>query len=245
MEASDTARRQDFADAGKSRGISESVKATWDLREVVARAARELVVNNPFLHKYVDATSPSVNLSSNSVLLWSMSAVRGSLANAVSDSHQEFDKFSKEEKESALEGAPQSIGGFIDALVERVPIFQQLIDKSATPAVFRKQRGGCVLMRGAGFGLLMRAYRYAGVNGIPWSAMADRLAQVDWFLFPSDQLKIQVPPERVFSFLKENAAPAWFKLVVVNPGDGTWRLKGTNDNLDAAFAEMITPAAAE
>jgi hypothetical protein len=82
FEASSDMQHQDFTDLAKSKPVTESVKATWDLRNIVVKAARDLVLGNAFLHKYVDATSPSVNLSSNSVLIWSISAVRGSLINA-------------------------------------------------------------------------------------------------------------------------------------------------------------------
>jgi DNA-sulfur modification-associated len=243
FEASSDMQHQDFTDLAKSKPVTESVKATWDLRNIVVKAARGLVLGNTFLHQYVDATSPSVNLSSNSTLIWSMSAVRGSLINAFCARIEDFDKLTQPEKTKLLADAPVSIGAFFDELVARVPIFQQLMNGSSTPAVFRKQLGGCVLMRGAGFGILMRAFRYATTNSISLADMADYLAKVDWFLLPfdwTDQLASTVTSP--YDFLRDNAKPAWFKMVAVNAGSNTWRLKGTNENLDAAFQVLMAPA---
>jgi hypothetical protein len=242
FESSSDQQHQDFTDLGKAKPITESVKATWDLRNIVVKAARGLVLGNSFLHQYVDATSPSVNLSSNSVLAWSMSAVRGSLINAYCQRVEDFDKLSQAEKTKMMAEAPVMIGKFFDELVTRVPIFQQLLDGSATPAVFRKQLGGCVLMRGAGFGILMRAYRYAQENKISLADMADYLAKVDWFLLPFDWTEeVAATVASPYEFLRDNAKPAWFKMVAVNAGSNTWRLKGTNENLDAAFQVLMSP----
>jgi hypothetical protein len=244
FESSSDMQHQDFTDLAKSKPVTESVKATWDLRNIVVKAARGLVLGNAFLHQYVDATSPSVNLSSNSALAWSMSAVRGSLINAYCVRIEDFDKLSREDKTKLMEAAPAEIGAFVDELVKRVPILRQLTDGSATPAVFRKQMGGCVLMRGAGFGILMRAFRYARENGISLAAMAERMAQVDWFLLPFDWTdELAATVNSPYDFLRENAKPAWFQMVAVNAGSNTWRLKGTNENLDAAFQVLMKPPA--
>lgn len=253
MEESDDARHQDFADAGKSRGISESVKATWDLRDVVSRSAAELVKGNAFLHRYVDATSPSVNLSTNSALIWSMSAVRGSLSSAFWRRQEEFAKASLEDKRAALAGSPAKISAFFDVLAKQLPQFRQLLEDAemvavakvngaqipahVTPASYRKERGGCVLMRGAGFGILMRAYRFAAQAGMKHGDMAGRLAKVDWFMLKEPEPDLT--PSELYQWLSKNAHSAWFKLVAFNPGTGSWRMKGTNDNLDVAFEEIV------
>ena len=244
FESSADVQHQDFTDLAQAKPVSESVKATWNVRNIVVKAAKALVLGNGFLSKYVDATSPSVNLSSNSVLIWSMSAVRGSLINAYCQRVEDFDKLDKREKTEKMEAAPHEIGQFIDMLVARIPIFQQLMDGSATPAVFRKQLGGCVLMRGAGFGILMRAFRFAMENGVALHDMADRLAAVDWFLLSFDWTQdLQAQVTSPYEFLRDNAKPAWFKMVAINPGNNTWRLKGTNENLDAAFQVLMAPPA--
>ena len=244
FEASSDMQKQDFTDLAKSKPVTESVKATWDLRNIVVKAARGLVLGNAFLHKYVDATSPSVNLSSNSSLLWSMSAVRGSLINAYCARIEDFDKMTQIDKTKLIESAPVEIGKFFDELETRLPIFQQLKDGSATPAVFRKEKGGCVLMRGAGFGILMRTFRYAKMNGMSLADMADYLAKVDWFLLPFDWTDaLAATVTSPYDFLRDNAKPAWFKMVAVNAGSNTWRLKGTNENLDAAFQVLMAPLA--
>lgn len=253
MEEDDGARRQDFADCGKSRGVSESVKATWDLRDVVSSTATELVKGNPFLHGYVDATSPSVNLGTNSALIWSMSAVRGSLSSAFWRKHDEFAKATAEEKRAALAGAAAKVSAFIDVLAKRLPLFAALVRDAeivavakangapipdhVTPASYRKERGGCVLMRGAGFGILMRAYRYAAQAGMKPADMAARLAEVDWFML--SEAEPDLAPAELYAWLSKNSNPAWFKLVAFNPGTGSWRMKGTNDNLDAAWEEIV------
>lgn len=46
-----------------------------------------------------------------------------------------------------------------------------------------------------------------------------------------------------YDWLRDNAKPAWFKMVAVNAGSNTWRLKGTNENLDAAFQVLMAPPA--
>jgi hypothetical protein len=244
FEASSDVQHQDFTDLAKAKPVTESVKATWDLRNIVVKAARGLVLGNAFLHQYVDATSPSVNLSSNSVLIWSMSAVRGSLINAFCPRVEDFDKLAQADKTKLMSEAPVEIGKFFDELVTRVPIFQQLMNGSSTPAVFRKEKGGCVLMRGAGFGILMRAFRYAKANGISLADMADYLAKVDWFLLPFDWTDaLAATVTSPYDFLRDNAKPAWFKMVAVNAGSNSWRLKGTNENLDAAFQVLMAPPA--
>lgn len=244
FEESSDQQHQDFTDLAKSKPVTESVKATWDLRNIVVKAARGLVLGNAFLHKYVDATSPSVNLSTNSALAWSMSAVRGSLINAYCKRIEEFDKLPQADKTKMMADAPVKVGAFIDELVTRVPIFKQLMDGSATPAVFRKQMGGCVLMRGAGFGILMRAYRYANQNNMPLVDMADFLANVDWFLLPFDWTDdVAAKVTNHYEFFRDNAKPAWFKMLAINPGNNSWRLKGTNENLDAAFQVLMAPPA--
>ena len=114
FESSADVQHQDFTDLAQAKPVSESVKATWNVRNVVVRAAKALVLGNEFLSKYVDATSPSVNLSSNSVLIWSMSAVRGSLINAYCPRVEDFDKLDKAAKTKLLDATPIDIGRFID-----------------------------------------------------------------------------------------------------------------------------------
>ena len=65
------------------------------------KAARTLVTGNKFLDKYVDATSPSVNLSSNSAPISSTAPVRGSLINAYCPRVEDFDKLDKPDQDPA------------------------------------------------------------------------------------------------------------------------------------------------
>lgn len=255
MDGDEEARRQDFADCGKSRGIADSIMAAWDLRNITARNATELVTGNTFLSRYVDATSPSVNLSTNSAQVWSMSAVRGSLSSAFWQKQDTFAKASAQEKEALLAGSPAKLGAFMDVLAARVPLLRQLVDDAAmvatskvtgaplpreaiTPAKLRKERGGCVLMRGAGFGILMRAFRHMTVAKMTAAEMAAKLALVDWFML-TDNEPDGLAPQELYKYLTRNAHKAWFHLIAFNPGTGSWRMKGTNDNLDNAWEELI------
>lgn len=243
MEQDKDDAHQDFADAGKARPIEGSVIATFDKRNQVVRYARDLVEGDSFLSRFVDATSPSVNLSSNSKLAWSMSAVRGSILSAL-PGPKRFDEMTPAEKTAALDANKAGIAKFMQAAAKFVPIMHDMAradddPERIQPGALRKQRGGCVLLRGAGFGLLMRAYRFAEGNGIELVRMAQRLGQVDWFVLKDGVDTDAVSADTVHAFLGENADPAWLKMIAFNPGVGTWRIKGTNENLDSAFAELV------
>lgn len=109
MEETRDDAHQDFADCGRAKPIADSVIATWDKRNIVARFARDLVQDNSVLSKFVDATSPSVNLSSNSPGLWSMSAVRGSILSAFPPNFADLDPDGKTALLGAASGAVGSV----------------------------------------------------------------------------------------------------------------------------------------
>src|SRR4029077_13921104 len=128
MEASKDQAHQDFADCAKAKPISDSVRGTFDVRDIVGRFTRDLVQTNDFLKVNVDATSPSVNLSSNSVRVWSMSAVRGYILNAIPG----YDNMTDEAKKAALSDL-EPLSDYIDALAESVPILRDIVAGVAKP----------------------------------------------------------------------------------------------------------------
>jgi hypothetical protein len=234
MESSPDQAHQDFADCAKAKPISDSVRGTFDVRDIVGRFARNLVLHNDFLKVNVDATSPSVNLSSNSVRVWSMSAVRGYILNSV----PKYENMSDEEKKAALADV-EPFSDYIDALVENVPILRDIAAGVAKPGEIRKQRGGCVLLRGAGWGLLMHARAQAIANGVAPELMAERLGAIDWFVLRDDaNPKPLDNPEKTYEWLREAAQPAWLRMTVVNVERGTYRLKGARENILGAFDEL-------
>lgn len=234
MEANPDQAHQDFADCAKAKPISDSVRGTFDVRDIVGRFTRNLVLHNDFLKVNVDATSPSVNLSSNSVRVWSMSAVRGYILNSV----PKYDSMTDEEKKLALNDI-EPFSDYIDALVENLPILRDIAAGVAKPGEIRKQRGGCVLLRGAGWGLLMHARAQALANGMAPELMAERLGEVDWFVLKEDANPKPIDnPEKTYDWLRAAAQPAWLRMTVVNIERGTYRLKGARDNILGAFEEL-------
>jgi hypothetical protein len=243
MEASKDDAHQDFADCGRAKPIADSVLATFDMRNQVVAFARDLVGSSPFLSRHVDATSASVNLSSNSTKVWSMSAVRGYLMAAI-PTDKPFLDMTAAERAAVLHEHKKPLAEYMHAVVEGVPILTDLASEKPdqTPGALRKQRGGCVLMRGAGFGVLMRAYRHGpGKTGTANGAIAaavEKLAAVDWFVFKPGVGQQPLMDGDAYGWLKENVQPAWFEMIAVDPGKGSYRLKGTNAMIDAAFAAL-------
>jgi hypothetical protein len=234
MEPLKDQAHQDFADCAKAKPISDSVRGTFDVRDIVGRFARDLVQENAFLQVNVDATSPSVNLSSNSVRVWSMSAVRGYILNAIPG----YDTLTDDRKREVLSDI-EPLDEYVDALAEHVPILRDIAKGVAKPGEIRKQRGGCVLLRGAGLGILMHAHAQAVVNGIPPEVMAKRLGEVDWFVLKEDAGPKPIDnPEKTYDWLRSAAQPAWLRMTVVNVERGSYRLKGARDNILGAFDEL-------
>ncbi len=234
MEASSDQAHQDFADCAKAKPISESVRGTFDVRDIVGRFARNLVLGNDFMKVNVDATSPSVNLSSNSTKIWSMSAVRGYILNAIPN----YGNMSDDEKKLVMSDF-EPLSEYVDALVENIPLLRDIAAGVAKPGEMRKQRGGCVLMRGAGWGFLMHARAQAIAKGIAPELMAERLGEIDWFVLKEDAPPKPLDnPERTYDWLREAAQPAWLRMTVVNVERGSYRLKGARDNIYGAFTQL-------
>jgi hypothetical protein len=233
MEANKDQAHQDFSDMAKAKPISDSVRGTFDVRDIVGRFTRDLVQQNDFLKVNVDATSPSVNLSSNSVRVWSMSAVRGYILNSIPG----YDKLSDEAKKAALADI-EPFSDYIDSLADHLPILRDIATGVAKPGEIRKQRGGCVLLRGAGWGILMHARAQAIANGIAPEIMAERLGDVDWFVLKDGADPRPVDAEKTYDWLKVAAQPAWLRMTAINIEKGTYRIKGARDNILGAFDEL-------
>jgi hypothetical protein len=233
MEADKDQAHQDFADMAKAKPISDSVKGTFDVRGIVGKFARDLVQQNAFLKVNVDATSPSVNLSTNSVRVWSMSAVRGYILNSIPG----YDAMTEERKREVLSDI-EPFDDYVDALAVHLPLLRDIASGVAKPGEIRKQRGGCVLLRGAGWGILMHAHAQALANGIPPEVMAERLGQVDWFVLKDDAAPRPPNAEDTYNWLKVAAQPAWLRMTAINIERGTYRIKGARDNILGAFDEL-------
>lgn len=235
MEADNDDAHQDFADCGKAKAIADSIVSTFDKRHIVVAAARELVKINPFLAKFVDATSPSVNLSSNSTKVWSMSAVRGALTSGIPG----FKDLTAADKKKALVDHPKQVSDFLCEVVDNVDLLGKLDRGEATPAAFRKQdRGGCVILRGVGFGMLMRIYCHAMAKGFDPLKVAKKLNKVDWFVLKPDAEPEPSDADKIHGWLTTAAQPHWLRMLAVNQGTGSYRVKGTVDNIEAAFGDL-------
>jgi hypothetical protein len=237
MEENRDDAHQDFADCGKSKPIAGSIVATWDKRNTIVTAARALVATNKFLGQFVDATSPSVNLSQNSAKVYSMSAVRGAIPSAIPG----FENKSADEKVKALTGVVPQLSAYLDQAIAGIDILHQIAIGGAQPRDFRKgDRGGCVLLRGVGFFMLMRVFRHAVANGLDPLAAAAKLNPVDWFVLNPNAPPKPTAIDDVYDWLKAEAQPKWFKMLVVNHANGTFRIKGTAQNVEAAFGLLKT-----
>jgi hypothetical protein len=216
MEDSETQYHQDFADCAKAKAISKSLSSAWDLRNAGNKFAGELVAGNGHLKSLVDATSNSVNLSTNSTKAWSMSAVTSATSAVFKD-----------------ESGPRRLSDYFDHLFNKVPILQCLAAGSK-PADYRKEpRGGCVLLRGVGIAVLMQAYSYAIANNVGLDKMADHMADVDWHV-----LKAGAPPQNgqdAHSYTQAHAQPIWMNMLAMMAGDTTFRIKGTRDAAETSF----------
>jgi hypothetical protein len=127
FESSRSDSHQNFADCGKAKSIPKSLVTTFDVRAL----SRELVKTSPFLAGYVDATASSVNLSSKSRMIWSMSAIRMFIAHIID--HHPDNGLTEDQK---TEGAAD----FYAALVRHMPRLKAL-EKARKEKVRRDHDG--------------------------------------------------------------------------------------------------------
>ncbi len=232
FENSRSDSHQDFADCGKAKAIPKSLVTTFDVRDLRNRMSRELVLNNPFLSVYVDATASNVNLSSKSRMIWSMSAVRMFVAHVVE--HHPDTNLSEDKK---IEGA----GDFFAALVRHLPQLSAL-DKarkeknpSVTTGFLRDLKGGDVALRGIGMAIFARAFLYCKDEEIDFDAMASKLALIDWHLLACERSDLPSGPT-FSSEVGKKALPMWVHLLVI--GESRYRVSSSSIDADAAWEKI-------
>jgi hypothetical protein len=212
---------QDFADCAKAKKISDSIMGTWDRRNLGRRFGTDLVTNNKHLRGLIDATSNSVNLSNNARKAWSMSAL-----------HSAVEKIYRDETST------RRLSDFFDTVFAAVPILEEISPANGaepkSAAEYRKERGGCVLLRGVGLAVLTQAYIHAIKNNIPFVEMAGHLAKLDWYTLKQDA-PLQGEDEDAHTYVSHAAQPIWKNMVAVMMGERGFRLKGTRDAAEKSF----------
>lgn len=216
--------RQDFADCAKSKQVSKSLQDTWDRRDEGRMFGISLVEKNAHLMRWTDATSNAVNLSSNAAKCWSMSAIQSAVAGLHTD-----------------EKTPDEISKFVNACFSRIPILIEIEkvvegEPPVTPSYYRnlEGRGGCVLLRGVGFAVLIQAYLYAKNTGMKYEVMADHLAEIDWMVIKPDAAP-QQEGELAYKYVSHAAQPIWLNMLAMMAGDTKFRIKGTKEAAVVSF----------
>lgn len=216
MEDDEDAYHQDFADCAKAKAISKSLSGSWDRRDSAKRFGVELVEGNQYLRKLIDATSNSVNLSTNSTKAWSMSALQSAIMGIY-----------------AGESGTKQLSSYIDQLFQKVPMLIDLAN-GTSPAKHRNVgRGGCVLLRGVGFAVLMQGYSHCLKEGMPFTKMAETMAKVDWYV-----LKEGSPAQNgqdAHSYTKAYAQPIWLNMLAMLAGATAFRIKGHKEAAETSF----------
>jgi hypothetical protein len=213
---------QDFADCAKAKAISHSLKNSWDVRDNDIRFGVSVVERNQYLRQYIDATSNSVNLSSNAAKAWSMSALQSALTGV-----------------HLGEADAVRVSDYFDTLFEKVPLLKSLVDGEA-PAQYRnnRTRGGCVLFRGVGLAVLMQAYKVAVARETDLHLMAEAMGKVDWFV-----LKPDAPLQDgldAHTYTRQWAQPIWLNMLAMMAGDQNFRIKGTKDAAQTSYERIAT-----
>lgn len=241
---------QDFADCAKAKPITSSIIATFDIRDLRNDRTGQLVRNVPFLAHYVDATASNVNLSANSLKIWSMSAVRQFIGHVV-------DKYpppiaGADKVAASVADTTNGAEHFFTALIKEMPQLRALDaarsmavgdPQRMTPSKFRNTRGGDIALRGLGMALFARAFVYAKSNGIPYQEIAKRLALVDWHLLDCDrgQLPSTASDDGRSEFaaaVRTHVVPPWDSVLVI--GESRYRIGGGNEEANQAW-DRIKP----
>ena len=233
---------QDFADCAKAKAMAKSLTASWDRRDDSSAFGIRLVEGNEHLAKLIDATSNSVNLSTNSKKAWSMSALKAAITGV----------YKQEVAEALLADRPTTarLSSFFDRCFEEIPILTaisdnmshkgMIIDKDGpTPAKARKpnpDRGGCVLLRGVGLAVLTQAFAYAVKQDDPAALdeVATRMSELDWYVLKSD-----APPqgedEDAHTYVSHAAQPIWKGMLAMMAADHNFRIKGNEKSAENSF----------
>lgn len=233
FESNRSDSHQDFADCGKAKAIPKSLVTTFDVRDRRNHLSRELVMSNPFLTSYVDATASNVNLSAKSRMIWSMSAIRMFVAHVVE--HHPDSNLSEDKK---LEGAED----FFSALVKHLPQLNALEKArnekapSTTTGVLREMRGGDVALRGIGMAIFARAFLYCQLEDIDFDEMASQLAELDWHLLSCERSDLPAGPTYT-SEVQKNAMAMWSHLLVI--GESRYRVSSSSIDANMAWQKIL------
>lgn len=234
FEDSRSDSHQDFADCGKAKAIPKSLVTTFDVRDRRNELSRSLVLNNPFLSAYVDATASNVNLSSKSRMIWSMSAVRMFMAHVV-EHHPETD-LSEDEK-------TQGVNEFFTALVRHLPQLSELErarkdrESEVTTGSLRDLKGGDVALRGMGMAMFARAFLHCKMQDVDFGVMASKLGTVNWNLLDCERSELPLGPTYSNEVFK-HAEPLWRHLLVI--GEGRYRISSSSTDADEAWLKICT-----
>jgi len=237
FEQDQTASHQDFADCGKAKAIPKSMVTSFDVRDQRNNCSRLLVLNNPFLTHYVDATASHVNLSGGSRKIWSMSAIRL----FVGYVHEAFVDESQKVHEN-VEGASE----FIDALVRHLPQLSELEatriagGAGTTTGSLRDLLGGDIALRSIGMSLFARAFVHCKKHRIDYELMAERLSKLDWHMLDRERSEIPQEAPNYTELLIRAARPTWAPLLVI--GEHRYRISaggGANATWERIYAEVL------
>jgi DGQHR domain-containing protein len=232
FESSRSDSHQDFADCGKAKSIPKSLVATFDVRDSRNERSRHLVMNNPFLAAYVDATASNVNLSAKSRMIWSMSAVRMFIAHVIE--HHPDKTLAEAQKTKGTEE-------FFAALVRHLPQLRAL-DKArkdptseVTTGSLRDVQGGDAALRGVGMAIFARAFLYCVEHDIDFEVMASKLAAINWHLLACERSELPSGPTFA-SEVQKNAQPLWAHLLVI--GESRYRVSSSSVDVDTAWGKI-------
>lgn len=232
FEDSRSDSHQDFADCGKAKAIPKSLVTTFDVRDARNELSRNLVLNNPFLSAYVDATASNVNLSSKSRMIWSMSAVRMFVAHVVE--HHPTTELPEDKK-------TEGVYDFFTALVRHLPQLSELEkarkdrESEVTTGSLRDLKGGDVALRGMGMAMFARAFLHCKMQDVDFGVMASKLATINWNLLDCERGELPSGPTYATEVLR-HAEPLWKHLLVI--GEGRYRISSSSTDADEAWLKI-------
>jgi hypothetical protein len=238
---------QDFADAGKAKPIAPSLLSTYDVRDKRNKQALALVNGVDFLAHYTDATASNVNLSSHSLKIWSLTAVRG----FVHCTNLRWDDYigvpvgqAPPDLSVKLADAP----AFLRIVVQYLPQLHTLDlardpknGRTETAPTYRSVRGGDIAMRGVGMIMFSLAYLYAKKTGMPFDEVAKRLSRVDWHALKCERSELPDPktPEGRLTYeaeVKKNIVPTWGTMIATT--ESRYRIGASLDDAVIAWQKI-------
>jgi DNA-sulfur modification-associated len=252
---------QDFADCAKAKPITGSLIATFDVRDFRNQRAVKLVEDVPFLQHYVDATAANVNLSSGSIKIWSMSAVRSFISHLQGQGRYPSNQ-SLTAEQVAAELATKMAGAeeFFMAVIKYLAPLQALeiarleaeARKNVTPTsppihtetakTFRNIGGGDIMFRGVGMSLFARAFEHAKTTGMSYDEVARRLSLVDWHLLDCERSALPNPEtdegrQRFAQEVNAHLNPIWASMIIV--GESRYKIVASNEEVNQAWSRIL------